>query len=175
MFTLHRFRMTESVCEGRRLSGNSGFSPDARRQSIFRRPSHPAGLRTTNRSRHEHRTEDPHHPLHPKSGHVFDTGCVQRILVESLSAFLDGGRTYEYSRCVQMTLELAEVIRSRVKELEFLRYRFVCHVIVAQNAMQGLEYASRCLWDAKSENYASVSYSEGDLVAVATVFGVYLD
>lgn len=112
--------------------------------------------------------------LGPSPGDEFNREEVEKVLKELLNAFLDGEK-YTYENCSQMSLNLTDVIRRRLKEMNFPRFRFVCQVIIGEDKHQGLECASRCIWDGQMDNYANVCYRKGNLFAVATVFAVYFE
>jgi len=91
-----------------------------------------------------------------------------------LESFLDG-ETYEAVKCAQIAKNLTDMIRGRMKELPLPRYKFVCSVMIGQNAGQSVNVASRSIWNASTDNYASATFRNGSLFAVATVFAVYFD
>ena len=70
---------------------------------------------------------------------------------------------------------ITDTIKARVKSLGYYRYKLVVHVIMAQDSSQGLEVASRCVWDNERDNFATASYKTGDLVVIANVFGTYFE
>jgi len=47
--------------------------------------------------------------------------------------------------------------------------------VLAQNKAQGIRVASRCLWDATTDNFASFQWSNDTLLATVMVFGVYTE
>ena len=47
--------------------------------------------------------------------------------------------------------------------------------VLAQNKSQGIRVASRCLWDATTDNFASFQWSNDTLLATVMVFGVYTE
>jgi hypothetical protein len=62
-----------------------------------------------------------------------------------------------------------------MKELALPRYKFVSHVMIGQNADQGINFASRSVWNTSTDNFASATYRNGSLFAIATVFAVYFE
>ena len=74
--------------------------------------------------------------------------------------------------CLQ---SLAELLRSRAKEVVPPRYKLVCHVLLSQQGQQSMLVASRALWDPESDSFASASFCNASLFAVATVHGVYFE
>ena len=78
-------------------------------------------------------------------------------------------------RSAQMALQLSDVIKERVKAMKFRRHRVICNVMIGENVGQCFQLASRCIWDAETDNYVTSSYKNGSLFAIATVFAVYLE
>jgi tctex1 domain-containing protein 2 len=70
--------------------------------------------------------------------------------------------------------ELTKLIRYRVKtELNIPRYKLAIQVVLGSMEGQAVKVASKCLWDPKFDNYASVSYKNESLYCVGMVFGCY--
>ena len=40
----------------------------------------------------------------------------------------------------------------------FPRYKFVCTVTIGEHKSQGIKVTSRCLWDMKTDNFASATF-----------------
>jgi len=91
-----------------------------------------------------------------------------------LESFLDG-ELYEARKCTQIAQNLTDVINGRMKELSLPRYKFVSHVMIGQNPGQSVSFASRSVWNTTTDNFASATYRNGSLFAVATVFAVYFE
>ncbi|XP_063794764.1 dynein light chain Tctex-type 4 isoform X2 [Pseudophryne corroboree] len=75
----------------------------------------------------------------------------------------------------QLTQNLSDLIRSKLKELSPNRYKVVCSVFLGQMGHQGIKVASRSLWDPQNDNFASATYSNATLFAVALVHGSYYE
>lgn len=104
----------------------------------------------------------------------FEEGRVRRILKEVLESHLREEK-YEQNACRQLAMTLTHIIKNRVKELGFERYKLVCLVHVGQAKEQGFRMGSRCCWDVKRDTFASASFKNKTLFAVATVWGVYYE
>ncbi|KAM9283314.1 dynein light chain Tctex-type 4 [Morus bassanus] len=112
--------------------------------------------------------------MQPDEGCKFDVGRVQRVLEEALAGAL-GTTVYSPQGSAPLAQSLAELLRSRVKEVVPPRYKLVCHMLLGQRGQQSLLVASRALWDPKSDSFASATFSNASLFAVATVHGVYFE
>ncbi len=104
----------------------------------------------------------------------FEAGKVKAIIEKTLEEQL-GEEKYDPKASRQMTLTLAEIIKGSVKDLNYERYKIVCMVTIGQLKEQGLRAGSRCCWDAKWDTYATGSFKNKSLFAIATVWGVYYE
>lgn len=104
----------------------------------------------------------------------FSEPKVKEVIEDVLDQNLHG-HTYEAVFCKEMSKKLSDVIKQRVKFLGFSRYKFICIVHMGQVNNQGMRIGSRCLWDQKFDNVAEGYFRNGDLFAVATVFGLYCE
>lgn len=96
--------------------------------------------------------------------------AVQDIFKEQLD-----GVSYDNKTTSKLCCDLAQMIRNRVRNMDFPRYKIICNVIVGQCSEQGLEVASRCLWDAKYDNYTCIEYKNHSLFAIAMVHGIFFE
>ncbi|KAI8509208.1 Tctex-1 [Branchiostoma belcheri] len=110
----------------------------------------------------------------PDEGSKFSPAKVETMLNLLLQQFLEN-ETYRPENVGFLTRRLTENIKDRVKELNFPRYKIVCHVYIGQSGNNSLEVASRCVWDQQNDNFATATFQNGSLFAVATVYGVYFE
>ncbi|XP_010137580.1 PREDICTED: tctex1 domain-containing protein 4 [Buceros rhinoceros silvestris] len=110
----------------------------------------------------------------PEEGCKFNAGQVQRVLEGTLASAL-GTIVYSPQGSAPLAQSLAELLQSQVKEVVPLRYKLVCQVLLGQQGQQSLLVASRALWDPTSDSFASATFSNASLFAVATVHGVYFE
>ena len=104
----------------------------------------------------------------------FRSSEAEAIIKEVLEQYLKEEK-YDSKASKQLSLTLTQIIKDRVKELNYDRYKIVCHVIIGQAAEQGLRVASRFCWDAARDTFASGSFKNKSLFGVATVYAVYLE
>lgn len=112
--------------------------------------------------------------LEPEKVEKFNPESVQTMMAGVLESYLDG-EVYEPKLCAKHAQELSDVIKKRVKEFGFPRYKLICNVMIGQNNNQGMNYSSRCLWNRETDNFAEAVYSKGSLFAVATMFATYFE
>jgi polyphosphate kinase len=82
---------------------------------------------------------------------------------------------YSANSCRITTRELCADIKRKVKEMDFPRYKIISEVLITENKQQGIHVSSRSLWNANSDNYASYTFRNATLIAVANVYGIYYE
>lgn len=115
--------------------------------------------------------ENTYH-LGPTGEERFSVTKVQRLLDEFLTNYI-GGEQYDAQKCSQMALQMSDIIKERIKKMDFRRHKLYCHVVIGQNLGQGVQVSSRCLWDSTNDSSVTATYCNNSLFAVATVFAVY--
>ena len=85
------------------------------------------------------------------------------------------GVVYDPKRSNVLARSLSETIRNKLKTMKFPRYKFVCLVTIVDKSQAGLIMGSRCLWDERSDNFATVEVSNSTVMAVATVYAIHLE
>ncbi|EGD72396.1 hypothetical protein PTSG_00416 [Salpingoeca rosetta] len=104
----------------------------------------------------------------------FSESAVTAIIREVLEGQLEEEK-YDARATRQMSKTLSTIITNRVKALEYTRYKIVTVVALGEAADQGVTVASRCLFDKDKDNFASASYRNSNLYAVATVYACYYE
>lgn len=110
----------------------------------------------------------------PDHGKYFAHAQIEQILKETLEKRL---KTTKYSPdlCRMLTTELTADIKGKVKAIDTPRYKYVCSVYITENKRQGIEIASRCLWNHNTDSFASYTFKNPTLIAMASVYGVYFE
>lgn len=102
----------------------------------------------------------------------FEETKVREIIKDVFQEHL-AEKSYNAQFCNNMSKYLSELIKQRVKSLQFSRYKIVCVVHMGQVAHQGMRIVSRCVWDDRFDNFAEYKYEFKDLFVVGTVYGVF--
>lgn len=111
----------------------------------------------------------------PRPEEKFNASTAQRIMSCTLQSYLEGER-YDKNLSISLSKTLADVIKERMKDQGFSqRYKFVCLVTMGEKKDQGMAVCSRCVWNTDTDNYASSSFTKGDLFAVATLYALYFE
>ena len=112
--------------------------------------------------------------LGPEPEHVFKPDLVRGVIEEVLTSFL---KTFKYTAvgAKQMSTTIAAEVKMKVKRLGYPRYKIVVGVIIMQNKGQGSQVASRSVWNAATDSYASYTLTTNEIVAIGNVHGVYFE
>lgn len=105
----------------------------------------------------------------------FFPGKVAEIIGAHLEQSL-GDVTYSHAECGKLACELSERIKEEVKKkLNLPRRKLVSFVTIGELRCQGARIGSRCVWNEKTDHYASSNYKNSTLFAVGVVFAIFLE
>lgn len=104
----------------------------------------------------------------------FQSDKVKKIIESVLESQLKE-ETYDPKACKQLVLTLSEIIKSRVKDLNYQSYKLICVVSIGELKDQGFRMGSRCCWDSKWDSFATGSFKNKSLFAIGSVWGVYYE
>ncbi|XP_012134773.1 dynein light chain Tctex-type protein 2B [Megachile rotundata] len=106
--------------------------------------------------------------LHEKFKPLSAKEVIHNVLFDQLST-----KTYDAEEAVQWTKDIADLIREKVKELSFKRYKYIVNVVLGEKHGAGVKMGTRCIWDAEADSYAYDSFINDTIFCVATVYAVY--
>ncbi|XP_029472542.1 tctex1 domain-containing protein 2 [Rhinatrema bivittatum] len=110
--------------------------------------------------------------IRPNFHHKFRTatvkGCIQKVLKEELTNI-----EYIPEEVPQLTRSLSEIIKNKLKEIGFDRYKIVVQVVIGEQRGEGVKMAARCFWDADTDNYAQEVFMNDSLFCVVAAFGCF--
>ena len=112
--------------------------------------------------------------MKPDDGTQFSSPKVIKEAESILKQALNGVK-YNPEVAKELSSELSTVIKDRVKQMGFPRYKIVCQILIGEKDDQGLEVATRCLWNEDTDNWACATYTNDSLFAVAMIHGVYFE
>eukprot|EP00051_Salpingoeca_urceolata_P028391 m.486602 g.486602 ORF g.486602 m.486602 type:complete len:123 (+) comp24516_c0_seq1:216-584(+) len=117
-------------------------------------------------------TEENTYIIRPHYQDKFRPAVVQEVihsvLVEKLS-----GKQYDTDESLQLSTEICDEVKSRLKGLQLQRYKFVVQATIGEQRGEGAKVAARCLWDSDTDNFAQDVFMNETLFCVAAAFGVY--
>ncbi len=114
----------------------------------------------------------PTYRLQPLENKRFSVANVEKVIEAVLRERLSN-ELYEPIRCKLLITEIVDEIKAKVKSLDFSRYKIVVVAQIGSMDRQCLRIASRCVWADKTDNFASASFQNHLLFAVATVYAIY--
>ncbi|CAH6792259.1 Tctex1d2 [Phodopus roborovskii] len=74
--------------------------------------------------------------------------CIHAVLKEELAK-----AEYSPDDMPYLTKHLSEVIKDKLKELGYDRYKMVVQVVTGEQRGEGVFMGARCFWDADTDNY----------------------
>lgn len=110
----------------------------------------------------------------PEDTRRFSQTKAEQIIYSVLENYLDQ-RQYDPRQFPSLSKTLSEMIKERVRDSGLDRYKLVAVVTLCENRDQGTRVASRCLWNPKHDNHASVVYEGANFFAVGSVYAMYFD
>jgi len=145
-----------------------------RRQSVFRRLSMSMGSRKSSMLPQSNQPRPNTYRLEPDKEYRFRPYRVQPKVLEILADRLKD-KTYNPATVNELVKEITRSVHQLMKNFPIPRYKIIVQTVIGQKFGQLLRIASRCLWDPKTDNMISVNYETKDMVAVVTVYAVYLE
>lgn len=99
--------------------------------------------------------------------------AMKEILHECLVERL-AGQAYEGEKCNEAAKQLADIIRNRLKNLGYDRYKFIVQVLIGERRDQGVYFGTRCFWDANTDNQASETFTNVGIIPYGLVLWKHL-
>ena len=116
----------------------------------------------------------PTYVMRPPEPQRFSPSKARNICRKTLENALED-RVYEAESTKELVASLGDKIKMELECLDYPRYKLLVQVTIGQICDQGVNIASRCLWDVAQDNYASTSFINSSIWANAMVFAVYTD
>lgn len=145
-----------------------------RRQSVFRRLSMSMGSRKSSMLPQPNQPRPNTYRMEPDNEYRFRPYRVQPKVLEVLVDRLKD-KTYDATTVNELVKDVSRNVHQLMKNFQMPRYKIIVQTVIGQKYGQLLRIASRCLWDPKTDNMISVNYETKDMVAVVTVYAVYLE
>ncbi len=110
----------------------------------------------------------------PSEGLKFRSDLASKVLTELLEDNLHG---YKYSKntAPNYCRALSTMAMDKMKAFKLPGYKYVCNVIILEQARQGFDLCSRCIWNAETDNSATATLKCEACIAIATVHASYTD
>ena len=128
---------------------------------------------TTKQQQQQPRVQNTY-KMTPDENEFFPPIRVEKAVKATMERVLQDA-VYEPENGGHLTEVLTEAVKAKVKALCHKRLKIVVQVVIWSRSGQSMEIASRCLWDADTDNFASVCYENESIFAVANIFAVYFE
>merc|ERR1711872_1145308 len=107
----------------------------------------------------------------------FRGGLVTGTLTRALEEYFEDRSTAKYDKSIKemriRTTNLSKILKDKVVEMGFDRTKFIVQVTIGEvSKCPGLKTGVHCLWDAESDDFATVEFENEHIFCFALVFGV---
>ena len=110
----------------------------------------------------------------PDNEVIFKTKTITQILESVLERYLAQAQ-YAPTTVSIFTQNIVDEIKRRVKELKMPRYKIVCQVYIGSKNGQSMQMVSRAVWNTETDNFATATFQNRSLYAVASVHATYFE
>lgn len=97
------------------------------------------------------------HPLRPQYKDSFHPNQAKEIINQVLEAKLKD-KTYNSELTSQWSRDIADEIKSKLKELNLPRYKYVVSVAIGEQRGEGIRIGCRCFWDSDTDASAEATF-----------------
>jgi hypothetical protein len=73
----------------------------------------------------------------------------------------------------QHNLDIAENVRSRLKDEFTSRFKIMVQVVIGEKQGQGVRMGSKCFWDSDTDNVAWYTFMNDSLFCIVVAFATY--
>lgn len=102
---------------------------------------------------------------------------VREAVTEVIQKYMTKEGPYNPKNGKRLALGLSEIIKDRIKDMQFPRYKLVVQVVIGELGEQGLEVASQTMGDPRADDFCVVDLKDGkkNWFCTALIFGVYYE
>lgn len=108
-------------------------------------------------------------------------GYKERVSVAAMKEIIDTilkeeleGKVYQVDQADGQTKRISDEIRTRLKEMNLPRYKFMVQVVLGEMRLEGVRMGCRTFWDNDTDAHVSSSFVNDSLFCVATAYAAYL-
>ncbi|RZF41503.1 hypothetical protein LSTR_LSTR000217 [Laodelphax striatellus] len=117
-------------------------------------------------------TEIGNFQIRPSLEEKFKTDVVKHLIHNVLDEELRG-QEYTADRADVWAEKISNSIKNQLKEMKFKKYKFVVQVVIGEQRGAGVKIATRCLWDAETDAYATDTFINESIFCMAVVFASF--
>ena len=104
----------------------------------------------------------------------FSTRLVKEVIQNTLKTSTKW-QEYDPKTASIVSKELSELIKEKVKQLNYTRYKIIVQVTLGQKRGQCTRVTSRCLWDVNTDNFATDYAETQTCFCSAQVYALYIE
>ncbi|XP_071501182.1 dynein light chain Tctex-type protein 2B-like [Diadema antillarum] len=112
--------------------------------------------------------------MKPDEGTAFKRSAIEKILKTVLETHLSSAQ-YAPTTVSIFTQNMSDEIKKRVKDLRMPRYKIVCQIYIGSKNGQSMQMVSRAVWNTETDNFATATFQNESLYAVASVHATYFE
>ncbi|XP_053325434.1 dynein light chain Tctex-type 5-like [Spea bombifrons] len=116
----------------------------------------------------------PETDLQPQPKKCFSAEEASRVIKSVLDQELQDSR-YDAANSHRRALQLADLVKSAVRELGYERYKLVCYVVLGPVSPRAMCCCSRSVWSPNSDTYAEYLFQNHSLFALCVVYAGYCE
>ena len=105
----------------------------------------------------------------------FESAKVKLVIEDILKEALDNGLEYDPSKAGQKAKELCEQVKEQVKQLGYSRYKLIVEGTICEKRGQAVRSNCLCLWNPKTDKFASAHVETANMFCVFQVYGMYYE
>ncbi|KAH0569045.1 dynein light chain Tctex-type protein 2B-like isoform X1 [Cotesia glomerata] len=110
--------------------------------------------------------------ISPQLADKFKPQLVKEIIYNVLHDQLSS-KVYNVQDANKWGKEISDIIKNKVKELNFRQYKYIVNVVLGEQRGAGVKIGTRCLWDAEADDYAHGNFLNETIFCVACVYAVF--
>jgi hypothetical protein len=144
------------------------------RQSVFRCLSMSMGSIKTSMLPLSNRPLPNTYRMEPDNEYRFRPYSIHPKVFEVLINRLKD-KMYDAATVNELVKDVSRNVHKLMKDFQMPRYKIIVQTVIGAKFEPLLRIASRCLCGLKTDNMISVNYETQDMIAVVTVYAVYLE
>jgi tctex1 domain-containing protein 2 len=117
--------------------------------------------------------QNTEYQIKPKQREKFKPAKTKEILQEIMSNTLKD-KTYSHDKAQEFSRFIADDVKSRLKNMNLPRYKFLVQVTVGEQKGQGVRVGTKCFWDYDTDYCTSEVFQNDSLFCLCVVYAVYL-
>ncbi|XP_015365278.1 PREDICTED: tctex1 domain-containing protein 1-like [Diuraphis noxia] len=103
----------------------------------------------------------------------FDERLAKVVLTTEIKNHFNDETKYDQNEAIQTCIDISLIVRNRIREMDFDRYKIVCIVGIMEKKSQGVLSEVKFLRDINRDKYVKTKFENNNLVATIVVGAFY--